>query len=265
MPAAAFEMNDNRLLASLPVQDSERWRSCLEAVTVGRGQVLHEARQDARFAYFPIGAVVSMQLPSSDGACDEVALVGHEGMVGESTFMGSVSNLRAVVQRPGLALRMSAERMRAEAEGSTAVLRMLLQHAANREAQIALAVVCSRHHNLQQRLALRLLLGMERQQDSRLAMTQEQLAVLLGVRRESVTEEAQRLQNAGLIRYARGRIAVLDPIGLAQRSCSCLSLLTGELQQSEPGDSPATVPTSHASQPVRHREHNGDAVAATAW
>ncbi|MBK6006902.1 Crp/Fnr family transcriptional regulator [Ramlibacter ginsenosidimutans] len=265
MPAAAFEVNNNRLLASLPMQDSERWRSCLEAVALVTGQVLHEARHAARFAYFPIGAVVSMQLPSNDGACDEVALVGHEGMVGISTFMGSVSYLRAVVQRPGPALRMNADRMRAEAESSTAVLRLLLQYVATWEAHIALGVVCNRHHNLQQRLALRLLLGMDRQQDSRLAITHEQLAVLLGVRRESVTEEARRLQNAGLIRYARGRIAVLDPTALAQRSCSCLSLLTGGWQHSEPGDNPATVPTFHASHTQPHREHNGDPDAARAW
>ena len=235
MPAATTEMKDNRLLASLPRQDSERWGACLEGVELAADQVLHEARQPARHAYFPIGAVVSLQLPSVDGCSDEVALVGHEGMVGVSTFMGSsASNLRSVVQRPGRALRMSAERIRAEAGACPAVLRLLLRYVASRDAQLAQVVVCSRHHSIQQRLALRLLLGMDRQQDSRLVMTQEQLALWLGVRRESVTDEALKLQCAGLIRYSRGHIAVLDRAGLELRSCGCLSLLTGEFQQRNP-------------------------------
>jgi CRP-like cAMP-binding protein len=232
MAAATTDVKDNRLLASLPPQDSERWRACLEVVDLAAGQVLHEARQPERHAYFPTSAVISVQLPSLDGCSDEVAIVGREGMVGVSTFMGSnASNLRAVVQSPGRALRLSAERIQAEVGASPAVLRLLLQYVASRDAQVAQAVVCSRHHNIQQRLALRLLLGMDRQQDGRLAMTQEQLALGLGVRRESVTDEALKLQAAGLIRYSRGRITVLDPAGLKQRSCGCLSLLGGGLQQ----------------------------------
>lgn len=223
MPAKAFDTSDNHLLAALPAPDLERWRCCLEGIDLAAGQVLQEARQPVRHAYFPIGAVVSLQMQSSGGDCDEVALVGREGMVGVSTFTGSGwSTLRAVVQSPGRAFRLSAVRLRTELDVSTAVLRLLLQYMVAQDARVAQAVVCSRHHTLEQRLALRLLLGMACQQGNLLAMTHEQLAGWLGVRRESVSAEAFKLQKAGLIAYSRGRVVVLDRIGLERRSCDCL-------------------------------------------
>lgn len=233
MPLAAFDMRDNQLLAALPGEDRERWEHFLQGVELVEGQVLHEARQPQRYAYFPLGAVVSLQVQSDDGGCDEVAIVGCEGMVGISTFTGSGSLTRSVVQSPGPALRLSAERVRSDLAASRAVLRLLLQYMVTQDAHVAQGVVCSRHHSVRQRLCLRLLLGMERQHDSRLTMTHEQLSGWLGVRRGSVTEEAHKLQQAGLISYSRGRITVLDRIGLEQRSCGCYSLLTSGYRRPE--------------------------------
>lgn len=197
----------------------------MEGVELVPGQVLHEAGHQAPFAYFPLGAVVSLQVQSEDGRCDEVAIVGREGMVGVSTFMdGGWSTLRAVVQGAGWALRMSAGRIRAEFEASRVVLRLLLQYTAAQEAQVAQGVVCSRHHSVEQRLCLRLLQGLDCQRGSRLEMTHEQLSGWLGVRRGSVTEEALKLQKAGVIAYSRGHITVLDRGGLEQRACACYSL-----------------------------------------
>lgn len=232
--SATFDMNQNHLLAALPPQDRERWRSCLQHVALVAGQVLQEERQPPRHVYFPLDAVVSLLVPSEDGSCDEVGIVGREGVVGVSGFTGNgPSPLRAVVQSPGRALRLGTERIRSELEVSRAALRLLLQYVASQEVQLAQGVVCSRHHSVQQRLSLRLLLGMECQQDNRLQMTHEQLAGWLGVRRESVTEEAQKLQKAGLVAYARGHITILDRAGLERHACGCYGLITAECHRLE--------------------------------
>lgn len=228
----AFDASDNQLLAALPPEERERWRPWLEEVQLVAGQVLHEARRPPRYAYFPLGAVVSLQVESEGGGSDEVAIVGREGMVGVSTFVGTGSfTIRSVVQRPGRALRLGAERIRTEVHASSGVLRLLMQYMAAQDAQVAQGVVCSRHHTVEQRLCLRLLQGMDCQQDGRLEMTHEQLSGWLGVRRGSVTHEAVKLQKAGLIAYARGHITVLDRIGLEQRACECFTLLANGYQR----------------------------------
>jgi CRP-like cAMP-binding protein len=220
-------------------------------VELAVGHVLHEARQPPRHAYFPLEAVVSLQVQSEDGRCDEVAVVGREGMVGVSTFMGSGwLTIRSVVQCPGAALRLDAARIRAELEGSRAVLRLLLAYVAVQDAQVTQGVVCSRHHSIEQRLCLRLLQGMDCQQDSRLKMTHEQLSGWLGVRRESVTEEALKLQKAGLIAYARGRITVLDRIGLEHRSCECFALLATKFRHLGVPAMPVQRPPRRPAAPV---------------
>lgn len=232
MPFSVFDTRDNLLLAALPEEECERWLPWLEEVELAAGQVLTEARRPPRYAWFPLDTVVSLQLLSEDGSCDEVAIVGCEGMVGVSTFMaGGPSPLRAVVQGAGRAFRLSAERIRTECGASRAVLRLLLQYMAAQDAQVAQGVVCSRHHSVEQRLCLRLLRGLGCRRGSRLEMTHEQLSGWLGVRRGSVTQEALKLQKAGLIAYARGHITVLDRAGLEERACECFSLITTEFQR----------------------------------
>jgi len=243
MPVAAtFDARDNQLLAALTPSERERWLPQLEPVELGAGQVLHEAGHPPRYACFPLSAVVSLQLAMEDGRCDEVAVVGREGIVGSSLFLGSGSSvIRAVVQNPGRAFRMSAERIKAEWAASTAVMELLLRYTLAQSAEVAQGVVCSRHHTVEQRLCRRLLQSLDGRQDSRLAMTQEQLSGWLGVRRESVTVEALKLQRAGVIRYSRGRITVLDRAGLEQRSCECFALVREEyrrLRMREPRLSP---------------------------
>jgi len=243
MPFAAVDTRDNHLLAPLPQGERERLQSLLQPVELAAGQVLQEARQPTRHAYFPLGAVVSLQVQSEDGRCDEVAVVGREGMVGASAFVGGGAlTICSVVQRPGGAFRLSAERIREQFEASRAVLRLLLRYMAAQDAQVAQGVVCSRHHTIEQRLCLRLLQGMDAAQDSRLAMTHEQLSGWLGVRRGSVTEEALKLQKAGLIAYARGHITVVERVGLEQRSCECYSLLADE----DPARRVPATPAEHA-------------------
>ncbi|MEJ8836710.1 Crp/Fnr family transcriptional regulator [Ramlibacter sp. AN1133] len=231
MQLAAFDARDNQLLAALPQEDGERWNGWLEGVELAAGQVLQEPWQPPRHAYFPLRAVVSLQIQSEDGRCDEVAIVGREGMVGVSTFMGCGAPTRSVVQGAGRALRLSAARIRAEFDASRAVSRLLLQYMMAQEAQVAQGVVCSRHHSIEQRLCLRLLQGMDLQRDSRLKMTHEELSCWLGVRRGSVTSEALKLQKAGLIAYSRGHITILDRGGLEERACECFMVLAAEYQR----------------------------------
>lgn len=230
--AATFDIRENRLLAALTPAERELWRPLLEPVALDAGQVLHEAAHPPRYAWFPLSATASLLLAMEDGRCDEVAVVGREGIVGSSLFLGGGSSvLRAVVQRPGGAVRMRAESIQAECAGSAAVLRLLLRYTLALSADIAQGVVCSRHHSVEQRLCRRLLQSLDGCDDGGLAMTQEQLSGWLGVRRESVTVDALRLQRAGLIRYARGRITVLDRAGLEQRACGCFTLVKDEYRR----------------------------------
>jgi CRP-like cAMP-binding protein len=232
---AASDASDNDLLAALPLPALERWLPQLEPLELAAGEVLHEAGHPPCHAYFPLSAVASLLLPTQDGRCDEVAAVGREGIVGSSLFLDSGSwVLRAVVQSPGRMLRMRAEQIKAECAASVAVMRLLLQYTLAQSAEIAQGVVCGRHHTVQQRMSRRLLQSLDCRHGSRLVITQEQLSGWLGVRRESVTVEAQKLQEAGLIRYSRGRITVLDRRGLEDRSCGCFNLANEEYRRLRP-------------------------------
>lgn len=248
MPIAATDIAGNQLLAALPPEDLERWRYCLESVELTLGQVLQESHERARYAYFPVDAVASLQVQSGRGDSDEVAVVGREGMVGVSTFADAVpSSIRVVVRRSGRAWRLSAECVQAGCEASAAVLRLLLHYVLSRDAQIAQEVACSRHHTVEQRLCLKLLLATGQQKDGQLAMTHEQLSLGLGVRRESVTEAAIRLQEAGLIAYSRGRITILDRAALAQRSCECYELMQAERQHGNDAGPSSRLPGAAAA------------------
>jgi CRP-like cAMP-binding protein len=221
--------HENHLLAALPPDALTRWHPDLEAVDMPLGEVLYESGGTLAHVYFPTTAIVSLLYVLEDGASAEIAVVGNEGLVGVSLFMGGGSTpSRAVVQSAGRGLRLKASAMSAEFNRGGAVLRLLLRYTQALITQMAQTAVCNRHHSLDQQLCRWLLLSLDRLQGTELVMTQELIANMLGVRREGVTEAALKLQKAGLIRYARGHIAVLDRPGLEQRTCECYSVVKRE-------------------------------------
>jgi len=192
------------------------------------GQVLYESGSTLSHVYFPITAIVSLLYVMEDGASAEIAVVGNEGIVGIALFMGGEStSSRAVVQSAGQGLRLKARVIKDEFNRAP-VLHLLLRYTQALITQMAQTAVCNRHHSLDQQLCRWLLLSLDRLHGSDLMMTQELIANMLGVRREGVTEAALKLQKAGLIRYARGRISVLDRPGLEKRSCECYAVVKKE-------------------------------------
>jgi CRP-like cAMP-binding protein len=219
----------NRLLAALPDEVCERWLHSLERVELAAGRLLYESGVGQSWVYFPTTAVVSLVYESEDGHSAEVSLVGSEGVVGVAVFMGGGSStMNALVQASGQALRAPARTVKAAFEGSPIIRRVLLLYTQARATQIAQTAVCNRHHSVDQQLCRWLLQSLDRLGGSELQMTHELIANLLGVRREGVTEAASGLQKAGLIRYARGHIAVLDRAGLEARACECYQVVRNE-------------------------------------
>jgi CRP-like cAMP-binding protein len=223
------DLTENRLLAALPDAESQRWLPQLESVEMPLGQVLYESGGTLSHVYFPTTAIVSLLYVMENGASAEIAVVGNEGIVGISLFMGGDStSSRAVVQSAGLGLRLKAQIMKDDFNRAGPVLHLLLRYTQALITQMAQTAVCNRHHSLDQQLCRWLLLSLDRLQGNELVMTQELIANMLGVRREGVTEGALKLQQAGLIRYARGHISVLDRDGLEQRSCECYAVVKKE-------------------------------------
>jgi len=220
---------ENHLLAALPEAESQRWLPQLERVEMPLGQVLYESGGTLSHVYFPTTAIVSLLYVMENGASAEIAVVGNEGIVGISLFMGGDStSSRAVVQSAGLGLRLKAQVMKDDFNRAGPVLHLLLRYTQALITQMAQTAVCNRHHSLDQQLCRWLLLSLDRLQGNELVMTQELIANMLGVRREGVTEGALKLQQAGLIRYARGHISVLDRDGLEKRSCECYGVVKKE-------------------------------------
>lgn len=210
----------NLLLAALPDADWLRWRSQLEPVDLALGQVLCESGSTPAYVYFPTTAIVSLLYMTRDGGSSEIAVVGNDGVVGISMIMGgNATPSRSVVQSAGHAYRLLAQVLRAEVDRGGPALPMLLRYTQALIAQVAQTAACNRYHSIDQLLCRRLLLGLDRLSSDVLVMTQELLATLLGVRREGVTAAALRLQQAGVIRYRRGHIVVLDRQQLELRSC----------------------------------------------
>ncbi len=219
----------NRLLAALPGDELERWLPHLEPIKMVRGQALSEPGVRPSHAYFPTTALVALLYVMEDGATSEIAVVGNEGMVGVSLFMGGgATPSQAVVQCAGVGFRVSGRFLTAEFERSPSVARMMLRFTQALIAQMTQTAACNRHHQLHQQLCRWLLLSLDRLPGPDLPMTQELIANMLGVRREGVTEAALRLQKAGLISYGRGRISVLDRPGLEQRACECYAVVKRE-------------------------------------
>jgi len=219
----------NHLLAALPEAEWARWLPQLQAVDMPLGQVLYESGKTLSHVYFPTTAIVSLLYVMENGASAEIAVVGNEGIVGISLFMGGESTpSRAVVQSAGRGFRLTAQVMKDEFDRAGPVLHLLLRYTQALITQMAQTAVCNRHHSLDQQLCRWLLLSLDRLEGSELVMTQELIANMLGVRREGVTEGALKLQHAGLIRYSRGRISVLDRKGLEGRTCECYAVVKNE-------------------------------------
>ena len=221
-------LEENDLLAALPPEELERLRPHLELVDMPLGHVVCESGITMTHVYFPTTAIVSLLYVMENGASAEIAVTGHEGVVGISLFMGGESTpSRAVVQSAGQGYRL-ADRFIKEEFKRAPVLHLLLRYTQALITQMAQTAVCNRHHSLDQQLCRWLLLSLDRLRGSELMMTQELIANMLGVRREGVTEGALKLQKAGLIRYTRGRIVVLDRGGLEARSCECYAVVKKE-------------------------------------
>ncbi len=221
----------NELLAALRAEDWAFWAPQVEWVDLALGQVLHESGVGMTHAYFPVTAVVSLMYSLEDGGSAELAVVGFEGLVGIELFLGGKTTpSSAVIQSAGQAYRLPAPALVAGFQHPP-VMHLLLRFTQALITQMSQTAVCNRHHALDQQLCRWLLLSLDRSQGLELALTQELIARMLGVRREGVTEAAGKLQAAGLIRYTRGRITVLDRAGLAARSCECYRVVKKEYER----------------------------------
>jgi CRP-like cAMP-binding protein len=225
----ALDPRRNRLLASLPADHWARWQAVLEPVDMPLGAVLYESGVAMTDVYFPISSIVSLLYVMEDGDSAEIAVVGNEGIVGVAVFMGGETTpSRAVVQSAGQGFRLRGQWLKDEFDRSVPVLHLLLRYTQALITQMAQTAVCNRHHSLDQQLCRWLLLSLDRLQGPELAMTQELIANMLGVRREGVTEAAGALQRDGLIHYRRGHITVLDRAALERRTCECYAVVKKE-------------------------------------
>jgi len=219
----------NHLIRSLPETDFQRWQPQLESVDMPLGQVMYESGRQMSHVYFPTTAIVSLLYVMEDGSSAEIAVVGNEGLVGISLFMGGETTpSRAVVQSAGEGWRLRSRVVKEEFEQPGAVMHLMLRYTQALITQMAQTAVCNRHHSLDQQLCRWLLLSLDRLNGNELVMTQELIANMLGVRREGVTEAALKLQRRGLIRYARGHITVLDRRGLEASTCECYAVVKKE-------------------------------------
>ena len=226
--SAPPDPTQNLLLAALPDADRQRWLPQLESVSLHLGQVLYEPGDTMSHVYFPTTAIISLLYVMESGASAEIAVVGNDGLVGISLFMGGESTPnRAVVQSAGQGYRLASQAIKEEFNRAP-VMHLLLRYTQALITQMSQTAVCNRHHTLDQQLCRWLLLSLDRLNGNQLVMTQELIANMLGVRRQGVTEAAHKLQDAGLIRYTRGSILVLDREGLEKRTCECYAVVKKE-------------------------------------
>jgi CRP-like cAMP-binding protein len=230
--AAKHAPKQNHLLAALPIEEFERLAPDLELVAMPLGEVLYESGGQLRHVYFPTTSIVSLLYVMQNGASAEIAVVGNEGLLGVSLFMGGETTpSRAVVQSNGHGYRLAGQLLKDEFNRAGPLLRLLLRYTQALITQMSQTAVCNRHHSVEQQLCRWLLLSLDRLPTNTLTMTQELISNMLGVRREGVTEAARRLQAAGLIRYSRGRIEVLDRPGLERTVCECYGVVKLEFDR----------------------------------
>ena len=222
--------NQNRLLAALPTADFERLAAHLEPVPMRLGDTLYEPGGQLQHVYFPTTAIVSLLYVLESGASAEIAGVGNEGILGIALFMGgNTTPSSAVVQTAGHGYRLPGKLLKEEFNRAGLMQRLLLRYTQALLTQMCQTAACNRHHSIEQQLCRWLLLTLDRLPSSELVMTQELVASALGVRREGITDAAGNLQRAGVIRYRRGHISVLERSGLETRACECYAVVRKEL------------------------------------
>ena len=222
--------NQNHLLAALPTEEFERLAPYLELLPMPLGEVLYEPGGQLQHAFFPTTAIVSLHYVMESGASAETAGVGKEGVVGISLFMGGdTTPSSAVVQPASHAYRLESRLLKEEFDRGGLMQHLMLRYTQALITQMAQTAACNRHHSVDQQLCRWLLLTLDRMQANELVMTQELVASMLGVRREGITQAAGKLQQAGVIRYRRGHIAVLERSGLEARVCECYAVVKKEL------------------------------------
>lgn len=248
MPDLVPSPTQNRLLAVLPPTERKRVYPELELVRMPLGSVLYDSGGKLDHVYFPTTAIISLLYVMGDGASANVAVVGNDGVVGVSLFMGGETTpSRAVVQSAGDAYRLASNVLKEEFRRGGAMQHLLLRYTQALLTQMAQTAVCNRHHSVHQQLCRWLLLSLDRVPTNELTMTQELIANMLGVRREGVTEAAGRLQAAGVIRYARGRITVLDRRALEAQACECYAVVKREAERLLPDVDAAQSPRAPAN------------------
>ena len=222
-------LRQNRLLDALSAVELKRLRPSLESVDMPLGLVVYESGRHLDHVYLPTTSIVSLLYVLENGASAEIAVVGNEGVVGVSIFMGGETTpSRAVVQSAGHAFRMPGQVVKDEFTRGGSLQRLMLRYTQSLITQMAQTAVCNRHHSVDQQLCRWLLLSIDRLAKPELVMTQELIANMLGVRREGVTEAAGKLQRAGVIEYRRGHIKVLDRMRLEGMSCECYDVVRRE-------------------------------------
>jgi len=238
--AAIQTFQQNHILAALSPEVLDRLKDHLKLVPLPLGAVVYESGDAMDHVYFPTDSIVSLLYVMENGASAEISVVGNEGLVGVSLYLGGESTpSRAVVQSAGSAFRLPRPRLKEEFNRHGELLTLMLRYTQCLLTQMAQTAVCNRHHAVEQQLCRWLLLSLDRLAGNDLTMTQELIANMLGVRREGVTEAAGKLQSLGVIKYSRGKITVLDRPKLESLSCECYAVVKTETDRLMPHFAPA--------------------------
>lgn len=226
---------ENHFLAALPESVWTRWRHQLETVDLSLDQQLHACAENPAHLYFPTTAMVSLLYLTKDGSSTEICAVGNDGVVGIDSLMGAnTAQTLAVVQRAGQACRLPSQAVRQELTQAGPAVPLMLRYAHSLVAKVAQTAVCNHFHSIEQRVCRRLLISLDQAPQSEVPLTHQQFSNLLGVRRESVTAAAHKLQRSGVIRYHRGHITVIDRKRLEQGACECYAVARKQYERTLP-------------------------------